>query len=435
MPNIVEWSIYILLSLIGFTLVWFFPKVLGVKKEDENYFQYGFLIKVFGGALFTITYFYYFQVGDTFLYHQGANYLSTLFWENPNLYFELLFSSPSQAQEMIPGLLYEVPYSKETSFEEWFLVRILSVFSVLSFQSYLIMTFFVSAISFWGSWYFYKFFTRVFENVSIIAFISSFLMPSILFWSAGILKDTFVFSFLGIFIYYFSKLLDGNKITLVQNILFSILFGYLVFKLKSYVIILLLPCIIYFLASRFRKKIDNVIIRRLMTPILIGVSIIAAITMAQFISNTTDKYQTENLMKRAEGFHTTHSVSGSYYSLGEMEYTTTGVLRSLPAAINVSLFRPYPWEFSSIIVLISSIESVFFIWLFITILIVYRSRLNYWIKKNSYFVLFISFFILFGAVVGYTSFNFGVLMRYKIPMIPFYAFTLLYYYQKRKELT
>jgi len=43
------------------------------------------------------------------------------------------------------------------------------------------------------------------------------------------------------------------------------------------------------------------------------------------------------------------------------------------------------------------------------------------------------FSIVFGFAVGFTSYNFGALARYKIPVMPFFSFLLLHFYFKYKE--
>ena len=50
--------------------------------------------------------------------------------------------------------------------------------------------------------------------------------------------------------------------------------------------------------------------------------------------------------------------------------------------------------------------------------------------------LFVLFFSLaFAAAVGFSTYNFGSLVRYKIPLLPYYgiALSLLYHYAKRRQ--
>jgi hypothetical protein len=49
---------------------------------------------------------------------------------------------------------------------------------------------------------------------------------------------------------------------------------------------------------------------------------------------------------------------------------------------------------------------------------------------NEYVLMCITFTLVLAYIVGFTSFNFGALVRFKIPFLPFYGITLalLYYY-------
>jgi hypothetical protein len=53
--------------------------------------------------------------------------------------------------------------------------------------------------------------------------------------------------------------------------------------------------------------------------------------------------------------------------------------------------------------------------------------------KDNLLIFCIVFALIFSLAVGITSGNFGTLMRYKIPMMPFYYSALAIIYIKAKE--
>ncbi|MCB0472728.1 MAG: hypothetical protein KDC56_06690, partial [Flavobacteriaceae bacterium] len=100
------------------------------------------------------------------------------------------------------------------------------------------------------------------------------------------------------------------------------------------------------------------------------------------------------------------------------------------AAVNVTLFRPYPWEAKKVIVLLSALEALLF--LFITLKIIFSVGLRkIWstISKDPTIQFCLIFTLIFAFAVGISSYNFGALSRYRIPCLPFYtlAVTLIYY--------
>jgi hypothetical protein len=120
------------------------------------------------------------------------------------------------------------------------------------------------------------------------------------------------------------------------------------------------------------------------------------------------------------------SGDGSGYSLGELDGTWQSMIKLAPGAINVSLFRPYPWEVSNPLMALSALEGL--ATLFITLLVLFRvrARIFRYVKADVIFCLVFALIFAFG--VGVSTFNFGTLSRYKIPLLPFYwsALAIIY---------
>jgi hypothetical protein len=146
------------------------------------------------------------------------------------------------------------------------------------------------------------------------------------------------------------------------------------------------------------------------------------------IMNSNLKYQTDKIESRVEGFQSWHThLGGSSYDLGEIEFTASGIVKKIPQAINVALFRPYPWEAKNVMSIINSLES--FVILLITIYVFIKvGILTFFrtITKNSFVIGALIFVLFFAFVVGFTSYNFGALSRFRIPLVSIYLFILLY---------
>ena len=92
-----------------------------------------------------------------------------------------------------------------------------------------------------------------------------------------------------------------------------------------------------------------------------------------------------------------------------------------PQAVGTALFRPFVWEAHNPVMLLSALEAGFI--LLFTLRIFWRTgvvRTFSIIGQHPILVLCFVFALVFAASVGITSSNFGTLVRYKIPMIPFY---------------
>lgn len=116
--------------------------------------------------------------------------------------------------------------------------------------------------------------------------------------------------------------------------------------------------------------------------------------------------------------------AGSGYNLGELDGSFGGMLALFPQAVNVSLFRPYLWEVRNPLMLLSAIES--FAVLVITTYMLVRHPLKFFSALRSSTVMFcLVFSITFAFAVGASTYNFGTLSRYRIPMVPFYLVALV----------
>ncbi len=84
--------------------------------------------------------------------------------------------------------------------------------------------------------------------------------------------------------------------------------------------------------------------------------------------------------------------------------------------------------------LITAIESSIFLCAVIYLLMKQRTRI-FTTLSNPEVAFCLTFTIVFAFAVGVSTFNFGTLARYKIPLLPFFAIALflLHFNPKEKE--
>lgn len=201
----------------------------------------------------------------------------------------------------------------------------------------------------------------------------------------------------------------------------------IVFLLKGYIILAFVPAILIGINGIIRTKIDSIILKRTIDLVLVTMTAGIIYIGPQFLSETTTKYNVESLESRVRGFHTWHTdIGGSSYNLGDVDYSAFGVVSKIPAALNVTFFRPYLWEARNPVVLIAAIESI--VILFFCLMILYKLGFRFlkYIRKKPILMTFLIYTLVFGFIVGFTSYNFGALGRYKIPIYPIFVFIIFY---------
>lgn len=72
--------------------------------------------------------------------------------------------------------------------------------------------------------------------------------------------------------------------------------------------------------------------------------------------------------------------------------------------------------------LMSGIESLFFLYYFVKVFMNGKAYRALGILFRDHVIMFcIPFIIIIAIAIGLTSFNYGALVRYKIPILPFFA--------------
>lgn len=428
----IDWGIWLVYFLVIFAVLWFYRHS---KNDDDTYkwFLKGFLVKVFGSVAFALIFVYYYKFGDSFEYFKGAVMLGNTLLESPSDYFELLFHENSTN---FPGHLRQ--YTESLAYsdtpEEWFMVKLISPLAVITFNSYLCTNLLMGFISFWGSWKLFSVFNYILPKKKNLSFIAAFLIPSMTFWGSGLMKDTLTLAGINYLIYvlYFSLIKGNYKLVYFFGAIF---WFYLTFTLKSYIILAFLPAIILIIYFQFKSKITSPLIRFISTPILLISFITIGFFTLKNLSETSEKYSTQQLEWKVKGFHSWHTtLGGSAYSLGDIDYTPIGIISKIPAGLNVTFFRPYIWEARNPVVMLGALESLTLFVLFLYILYQTRLRPMRLLAKNPLLKGLIAFILIFGFAVGFTSYNFGALARYKMPVMSIFSYIIFYIYQKIKKL-
>src|SRR3990167_1190480 len=155
--DIIDWGVWLfLVAVVGFFLY--------LRQRTSNftgsiYLMRGYFLKVFGGLSFALLYIYYYGGGDTAEYFRSTSTLNELLASEPETYLKLLSLSPEEAQPVLRNANKVIFYSHTA--EEWFMVKLISPFIFLGFNSYLGVTFLMSLLSFSGSFKLFQLMNKI----------------------------------------------------------------------------------------------------------------------------------------------------------------------------------------------------------------------------------------------------------------------------------
>lgn len=399
----------------------------------RKWFMKGLWAKLIGGYAFALVYTYYYEYGgDTMSYYHDTRVLLNLLFDSPADFFSVFFHYKQNLSSTALDYLNQLHFMHS---QEYILVNTAFFFVLIGIGSYYSGTLWIAFFTYWGVWKLFRLALRYYPEAEKQMAFAILFIPSVFFWGSGLNKDSFIFCALGLFLYNFDRISKGGfwRLNSLSVIAIS---SYFMFSVKPYVIVSIVPAALIWKTLYLRDRIKSGFIRAITLPVLGVFAVILVSFSLDFLGQYTARYSVEGFMNTAQDMQNWHYKEGentsdqhgrgSSYSLGNYDDSSwLGLLQVFPAAVNVTFFRPYLWEVNGIAMLAQAIESLLFlIFTAFTILKVGPIKVYRFISNDSFLLMCVVFAIFFGFAVGFSSYNFGALSRYKIPCIPFYAATL-----------
>ncbi|WP_299458558.1 hypothetical protein [uncultured Microscilla sp.] len=405
---------------------------LGIKSsiKDRNirrYFMWGIWLKIFGAIALGIIYNTYYG-GDTNLFFSDGGIIWRTLLDSPSMGLRLMFFT--KAGDSSPELFQYVNriyyYIDSHSFA---VLRISAFFDIFSFHTYTINAVFFAIVSFTGIWCMFRVWYHLFPQLLRPLAVAIFFIPSVIFWGSGLLKDTITIGALGWMFYgfYFGIILRRK---MLQNVLLLLLGAWVSNAIKQYVLLIFLPSALLWLFLQYRNRIKSRPLRIIMLPILMSIALPMGLLAVTQITGEQSQYNLDQVAKNTKinadwlGY-VSEQQGGSGYSLGELDGTIGNMLIKFPQAVWLALFRPYLWEARNPFMLLSALESLFFLLLtFKVLLSVNLGRLVNTFVAHPVLVFSLAFTLVLAFASAISSNNFGTVVRYKIPFMPFYLASL-----------
>ena len=437
--NVTIWDIVGVLFIVGIVYLWAKQKSSG--KNKEAYYKYlpnAILIKVLAAVVFAVITMMFYP-GDTFEYFKYVNRLNTMLFTNSSHYFDIIFNGNQEG--------YWSYFTNETGYGAaymWrdpnaiFVPRIYAPLMIFTYKSFILSTVIAALIGFSGLWKLFIVFCKLYPGMEKKFAIAILFFPSILFWSSGILKDTLTVAALGWIVYSFYNFAILHKFRL-KYVLAIVISAIVIINIKSYIFAALVPGLLIWLFFKQISSIKSGVVKFIVAPVL-GIVVIGgfALLMSNLSASMGAYGDVDKSLEQAkiiqEDLKRAEQYGENYYDIGEFEATPTGVLSKAPIAIISGIFRPFIWEARNPFVLLAALESLFMMGMLVFAF--YKGGIIKGFKNISsdpMLIFAFSFTLIFGFGVGLATANFGALVRYKIPMLPFFVSGLFILTEKGKK--
>lgn len=415
------YTFVIFLLLVFILLKWKFIRSTGINSKTILSL---FGIKIlFSFTIFWIYKYYYLNTNtaDIFKYFEDAKVLNHYIFKNSPLdYLKFIFGFHVDSPDIQEAILHTKHWVKLVEInalnDNQTIIRLHAILLLFSNGYFHIHTLIFCFISFIGCIFLFKFFKILFPQENTKLIVGIFLIPSVLFWSSGVLKESILIFGIGIFVYHWCKIIYKYPKPLLSIIL---IVGslYLIMILKSYVIIAMIPSLIsWFIIQRGKLKYF------LPTFIFIHTAFIIILFQA---NNFVPSFNfMEHLIFKQNDFICVANEmhAQSKIDLPLIDHTYNSLINSIPNAIYNVFYQPEFKSISSSMQFLAFLENI-------AILLLIGMSIFFFKKpaKNQrivvWFTLFYTLFlsILIGWVVPIS----GAIVRYKIPFLPFLVVCLL----------
>lgn len=257
------------------------------------------------------------------------------------------------------------------------------------------------------------------------ALIALMLIPSAVYWSSGLLKESVVSSALGVLLLCVSWIVRGRRLILggvlggASALVVSMIKGYMLFPF-------VLGAAALWYWNRQASLDKRIALRPAYLLAALGVAFGGVIMLGRAMPEySVDRLGEEIALHQERGQRT---AGGSNYQLGEVaeERSLTAQVAYAPLALLTALFRPMLFEARNVMMLLSALESTLLLWLFLKALWrdsprgVLRGALG-----SPAMAFSLAFVLVLSVAVGLSTTNLGTLSRYRAPMLPFLGLLVL----------
>jgi hypothetical protein len=398
----------------------------------KKYIIPAFVLKVVCCILLALLYDFYYGYSDSQFFYNGAVEIWNATRQNPIYGLELVFKSIencSPAAQSFSVLMSNEHYV--TSMMNMF--KFSGFIGMFCFGTYLPIALLFTLLSFMGSWKIFIVFAEEFPKHYKKVALTCLFAPSFVFWSTNIMKDPLSIFGLGLCVSSLYNLMKGSRsiyyfLEMVVGAIFMLAF-------KSYIFYIFCAaafCSVYvnFMTNSAIKY--KIIIRLAMFCILLLV-VILAIWQRNYLAEAFSV----GFFKEVTSIQNVQiGRGGSVYTLPNVnDLSFFGIVKTYFNSLNVALFRPYLWETPNLIAIANALES--FVVLMLTFYLLIRLKIIGFFTaafKNRVLTFALIFTLILAPLAGLVSFNFGTLVRYKTPAVPFfYTYLIILFYKIKNK--
>jgi hypothetical protein len=398
----------LLLMLVNSCLMIWLARIMHRRQSTTagRVFWIALSVKMITGISLGLLYFNHYGAGDTISFWQDGKQLSYLLRESPAQVLSFYWDESSA-----PDITRELQQQKPRSV---FFVKIAGVLALISGGNYWIMASWLSLVSFAGTWFLYGRIVRLFPDAKSAAGVALLFVPSVVFWSSGLIKESLGLAALAVLVSGVLSIAGGERVPKTEWLLIGVSL-WMGWHLKYYWIGIFLPAAIpVMMATALSRRFPG--LTKYDGMLWLGIFVVCLM----LATNTHPNFYTSRFLEVIYNNNlefTRMSLPPRIVQYVNLEPEMASMVMNAPAALLAGLFRPFVWEAFNTLSWVAAIENLVILFLVVQALVSIRE-----VFRSPVRVLFfstITYVVLLSTFLALSTPNFGTLSRYRIGALPF----------------
>ena len=389
-------------------LAWRYRKTETVLRP---FFWPAFGFKVFSAVCVGLLYTFYYDTADTFAYFDDGSKLAGLALRDFSAWRDVL-------------LFDKIPDSLHLNFNQsraLFLVKITSLFSIVTANNYWMISAYYAAISFSGAWCLVKVIHRHIPAATFPAVFAFLFFPSVVFWTSGLLKESLAVGALYYLAAVFLKVWFRERLRVADPLL-MVASLWVFWNLKYYYAAVFIPVVCTTLVYRFvvSRRVSSASAEAIIWIVMLAVPIAGVM----FLHPNFYPHRLFHVILTNNAAYNALSDPGAFVRFHNLRPTALSLAANAPWALFSGLFRPLLAEASEPVSILASIENTAVLVLFAGA--VWRMKKKYTSSPHRLLILAVAVYVIVLCILlTFSAPNFGTLSRYRSGYYPFFVLLLL----------
>lgn len=395
----------IVLFAIGFVLS---------KRETSAWkfvFWMALLLKLLAGIGIGLLYMnYYPSGGDTLWYFSDGSKMAALARTDFTAYINFLSGSTN----IIENISFTEPRAL-------FMSKLVSLFCLLTQDHYWLTAGYLSLACFIAAWLLVKELVMINARWTVAASIAFLFFPSVVCWSAGIIKESVAMSCLYFLVWLLLRLWCGKRISLTMWLLLPVTL-WILWNLKYYYLAVFLPVATTLVVMQ-RIVLPYVKLTVWMKGVVWCVVFLMPLYLASKVHPNFYPERFLNVIVENYQAFTKISAPEDQVVYSNLEPRVQSMIVNAPQAFIAALFRPFIWEAGTLFQLLSSLENMLV--LILTGAAFFQLRRAVFSPYRLLIFSTLTYVVLLAVFLALSTPNFGTLIRYRVGFMPFFILLIL----------